>query len=205
MFNAFRGNRERRPLLPTTPKPRDEEELLSRQPTHITPVVNTTPSKGNLLNSLSEDDLQKLISQLEAVQKDPKNAQKLDLSTLKKLQNATVNNNNKAEASNKLESVQIITPGSTGSRTRQVSTARTRGRKATTATPAVSVTNELYESDISTTTEKPKVALPPVRLTPIPGIPERSTPRVRGQLINAAVNVTKAISSFFGTALQVNM
>lgn len=205
MFNAFRGNRDRRPLPQPAPRPREEEELLSRQPTHITPIVNTTPSRANLLNNLSEDDLQKLIRQLEAVQKDPKNAEKLDLSPLKKLQNTTVTGNNRAEASNKLESVQIITPGSAGSRSR--STARTRGRKATTPNPPVSVTNELQESDyVVPTTDAPKVAtiLPPIKLTPLPGVPEGSSPRVRGQLINAAVNVTKAISSFFGTALQVH-
>lgn len=180
---------------------------MSRQPTHITPVVDSTPSKANLLNSLSEQDLQKLIHQLEAVQKDPKNADKLDLSPLKKLQNVTSSsgsNNNRAEASNKLESVQIISPGSAGTRSRHSSTARTRGRKATTPNPPVSVTNELHESDyVSPTTDKPKISLPPVKLTPVPGVPEKSDPKVRGQLINAAVNVTKAISSFLGTALQV--
>lgn len=205
MFNAFRGgNRDSRGpslLRPPTPKPRDEEELLSRQPTHITPVVDTTPSRANLLNNLSEEDLQKLIKQLEAVQKDPKNAEKIDLTSLKKLKNTTAvqHSNNKAEASNTLESVQIITPGSAGSRSRP-SAARTRGRKATTPNPPVSVTNELYESD---EVPAPKATLAPVRLTPVPGVTENTSPRVRGQLINAAVNVTKAISSFLGTALQV--
>lgn len=197
LFNAFRGGREGgllRPAPQTTPTARDEEELLSKQPTNITPVVDT--SRANALNSLSETDLQKLIQQLEAVQKDPKNADKIDLTTLKKLKSATSHSNNRAEASNNLESVQIINPGTAGSRSRP-SAGRTRGRKATSPNPVLSVTNDLYESGYVSTT------LPPVRLTPVPGIPENTSPRVRGQLLNAAVNVTKAISSFFGTALQV--
>lgn len=175
---------------------------MSRQPTHITPVVDTTSARANLLNSLSAEDLQKLIKQLEAVQKDPKNAESLDLTALKKLKNTTTaHSNNKAEASNTLESVQIISPGTAGSRSRP-SAARTRGRKATTPNPPVSVTNQLYESD-EVQVPLTKATLPPVRLTPVPGITESTSPRVRGQLINAAVNVTKAISSFLGTALQV--
>lgn len=173
---------------------------MSKQPTHITPVVDST-ARSKSPNSLSEEDLQSLIKQLEAVQKDPKNAEKLDLSALKNLQSGL---NNNAAASTQLESVQIINPGAAGSRSRSSTRApetsvRTRGRKSTTAAP---VTNDIYEEDV--TSAKSSVTLPPVRLTPIPGIPERSDPRVRGQLINAAVNVTKAISSFFGSALQVN-
>lgn len=213
LFNAFRGQSQAKPQKPrATPKPRDEEELLSKQPTHITPVVETTPSRSKLLNSLSEDELQNIIRQLEAVQKDPKNAEKLDLSLLKNLQA-----NNKAAASNQLESVQIITAGSAGSRSRLTTrspqreesstsgSGRYRGRKATTIA-SVSVSNDIDDVyDYSTTTDKPRLSLPPVKLTPIPGVPEKSDPKVRGQLINAAVNVTKAISSFLGTALQVSV
>lgn len=210
LFNAFRGQPQAKPQKSKpAPRPRDEEELLSKQPTHITPVVETTPSRSKLLNSLSEDDLQNIIRQLEAVQKDPKNAEKLDLTPLKNLQG-----NNKAAASNQLESVQIITAGSAGSRSRLTTrspqheesstSGRIRGRKATTVA-SVSVSNDIDDVyDYSTTTDKPRLSLPPVKLTPIPGVPEKSDPKVRGQLINAAVNVTKAISSFLGTALQVN-
>lgn len=211
LFNAFRGQpQQNKPQKPrATPKPRDEEELLSKQPTHITPIVDTTPSRSKVLNSLSEDDIQKIIRQLEAVQKDPKNADKLDLTPLKNLQAG----NNKAAASNQLESVQIITAGSAGSRSRLTTRSpqessppgRSRGRKATTVA-SVSVSNEIDDTyDYSTTTDRPKLSLPPVKLTPIPGVPEKSDPKVRGQLINAAVNVTKAISSFLGTALQVRL
>lgn len=208
LFNAFRQPATTKPPRPTTPKttpkPKEEEELLSKQPTHITPVVDDgTSSRSKALNSLTENDLQKIIKQLEAIQKDPKNADKLDLTPLKNLQAS----NNKAAASNQLESVQIITPGSAGSRARSTTrapeaTVRSRGRKSTTAAP-VSVTNEIFDAADDASTEGSRVSLPPVRLTPVPGIPERSDPKVRGQLINAAVNVTKAISSFFGSALQV--
>lgn len=121
LFNAFRqppATKPPRPATPkTTPKPKEEEELLSKQPTHITPVVDDgSSSRSKALNSLTEGDLQKIIKQLEAIQKDPKNADKLDLTPLKNLQAS----NNKAAASNQLESVQIITPGSAGSRARYV-------------------------------------------------------------------------------------
>lgn len=212
LFNAFRPQPQRpgaKPAAKPTPKPKEEEELLTKQPTHITPVVDTTPSRAKLLNSLSEDDLQKIIRQLEEIQKDPSSAGKLDLSPLKNLQ--AVNNNAAPAASNQLESVQIISPGTAGSRSRhptrspqrEETTVRSRGRKATTTSAPVSVTNEVYDVGVVQTSERPKLSLPPVQLTPVPGVPPRSDPKVRGQLINAAVNVTKAISSFLGTALQV--
>ncbi|KAF2883672.1 hypothetical protein ILUMI_22487, partial [Ignelater luminosus] len=54
-------------------------------------------------------------------------------------------------------------------------------------------------ADIEAATTKSKI--PPVQLNPVPGIPD-GNPRIRGQLVNYAINVTKAISSFLGSALQ---
>lgn len=57
-------------------------------------------------------------------------------------------------------------------------------------------------ADIEAATTKSKI--PPVKLNPVPGVPE-ANPRIRGQLVNYAINVTKAISSFLGSALQVSV
>lgn len=107
------------------------------------------------------------------------------------------------------------------------SSGQTRGRGAryrTTTTPTFSVSNSITDDVQPTTRGKvrlrpvdftpiPGVAddideatsrtkLPPVKLKPVPGVPD-SNPRIRGQLVNYAINVTKSISQFLGTALQV--
>lgn len=54
----------RKPAKPTKPKkPPIDQELLANSPTHVTPVVTLAPSKT--ANALSQDDIKKLISQLE--------------------------------------------------------------------------------------------------------------------------------------------
>jgi hypothetical protein len=186
-----------RPKPKPKPKPKPEptsEELLTHQPTHITPVVTPAP-RQNIVSSLSQEDIQKLIKQLEQIQKDPKNSQNLDFSSINSLQSLIGSNG-----------VQVSSAGTTGTTTREttpLSTTKTRVAKSTTAIP-LSVSNSIVDDDfVSTTTTKPRVSLPPVKLRPVPGIEDSDT-LVRGQLINAAVNVTRAISSFLGTALQVN-
>ncbi|KAJ3631030.1 hypothetical protein MTP99_012186 [Tenebrio molitor] len=184
-----------RPKPKPKPKPKPEptsEELLTHQPTHITPVVTPAP-RQNIVSSLSQEDIQKLIKQLEQIQKDPKNSQNLDFSSINSLQSLIGSNG-----------VQVSSAGTTGTTTREttpLSTTKTRVAKSTTAIP-LSVSNSIVDDDfVSTTTTKPRVSLPPVKLRPVPGIEDSDT-LVRGQLINAAVNVTRAISSFLGTALQ---
>ncbi|XP_064214953.1 mucin-2 isoform X7 [Tribolium castaneum] len=184
------------------PKPKPEpkpDEILTHQPTHITPVVTAAPRR-NLVSSLSQQDIQKLIRQLENIQKDPTNSQELDFSQIKSLQ-ALLNSD---------EGVQVTSSGSTGATSRPNTTPlttakrRNKGRvaKSTTAEP-LSVSNSIADDEefVSTTTTRSRVSLPPVRLRPVPGIEDGDT-LVRGQLITAAVNVTRAISSFLGTALQ---
>ncbi|XP_044255740.1 mucin-2-like isoform X6 [Tribolium madens] len=182
------------------PKPQSKpDEILTHQPTHITPVVTAAPRR-NLVSSLSQQDIQKLIRQLENIQKDPANSQELDFSQIKSLQ-ALLNSD---------EGVQVTSSGSTGATSRPNTTPLTtakrksKGRvaKSTTAVP-LSVSNSIADDEefVSTTTTRSRVSLPPVRLRPVPGIEDGDT-MVRGQLITAAVNVTRAISSFLGTALQ---
>lgn len=105
---------------------------------------------------------------------------------------------------------------------------QTRGRGAryrtTTSSPPYSVSNSIQDDVQPTTRGKvrlrpvdfspiPGVAddieaatartkLPPVVLKSVPGVPD-ANPRIRGQLVNYAINVTKSISQFLGTALQV--
>lgn len=197
-----------KPKSKPKPKPKPEpqpdpkpEEMLSHQPTHITPVVTPAPRR-NLVSSLSQRDIQKLIRQLETIQNDPNNSQELDFSQIKSLQ-ALLNSD---------EGVQVQSSGSTGATSRPTTTPLTTSRrkskgrvaKSTTAIP-LSVSNSIADDEefVSTTTTRSRISLPPVRLRPVPGIEDSDT-LVRGQLITAAVNVTRAISSFLGTALQVN-
>lgn len=195
----------KRPKPKSKKKPKNQE-ILSNQPTHITPVVTPAPNDNSLSsNSLSQDDIRKLIKQLEAVQKDPKNNE-LDLTQVKSLQHLI----------NADEGVQIIPASRSGSTSRAStrkpsSKSKSKASKArstkTTTVATTTVDNSLDESEEedSRTTTRSKVKLPPVRLRPVPGIDddENSDPLVRSNLITAAVNVTRAISSFLGSALQV--
>lgn len=160
-----------------------DDEILSHQPTHITPVVTAAPPRNP--NALSQDDIQKLIRQLEIIQRNPKNsdAGALDLNSVKSLQ--TLINSN--------DGVQVLTAGTTGA----------TARPATSAAPFL-LGNAVPKDVELVTTVKPKLALPPVQLRPVPGIGDND-PLIRGNLITAAVNVTKAISGFLGSALQVNI
>lgn len=174
---------------PTTVKS-EEFEILNNEPTNITPVFDNTISGSNpspdrqlainSINSLSDNEFQSLLTQLEAAQKDPNKLKNIDLGFLKNNQNIEVSNLGTSGASAK--------------------SPRPRNIQATTAIP-VSSNSITYEDDIVTT--RSRVTLPPVKLDSIPGIPDENT-QVRGQLINAAVNVTKAISTFLGSAIQVN-
>lgn len=192
------------PPPPPRPRPRprprptiktEDVELLNNEPTNITPVLYdnalsaSSPDKQaaiNSINSLSDTEFQKLLLQLDAAQKDPKKLQNIDLSFIK-----NPNNNNK--------NVEVSNLGTSGASTKIIPP-RGRAIKSTTTIP-ISTNSLSYDDDIQTTT-KPKIILPPVKLDSIPGIPDENV-QVRGQLVSAAVNVTKAISSFLGSAIQV--
>ncbi|XP_076273923.1 uncharacterized protein LOC143204885 isoform X5 [Rhynchophorus ferrugineus] len=188
---------------PKTPakKPNTEEELLSNQPTKITPVVTAVPpAKPNL----SQEEIQVLIKQLEAVQNDPKAATQLDFSKIKSLQNLIDVN----------EGVQVTSAGQRGTTLR--ATARPAklqatteaddfvgfNKKVTTTVSTASVSNSIDDDfEFVSTTARTRV-IPPVSLNPIPGIDDQGESLIRGNLLTAAVNVTRAISSFLGSALQ---
>ncbi|KAJ8932359.1 hypothetical protein NQ314_014726, partial [Rhamnusium bicolor] len=196
----------RRPAKPVKPKkPPVDQELLANSPTRLTPVVTAAP-RPFAPNALSQDDIQKLIKQLEAVQKDPKNADALDLSQIKSLQNL-INTN---------EGVEVLTNSQNGATSRLTTTESTttkkkqskkeKGLKSTTVLPTT-VSNDLDDVDgddeeLVATTVKPRPSLPPLKLRPVPGVDDNSDPLIRGNLITAAVNVTRAISGFLGSALQ---
>lgn len=188
----------RRPRKPKKPKkPPVTEELLANSPTHITPVITPAPAA----NSLTQDDIKKLMNQLEELQKDPSKGS-LDLSQIKSLQNLI----------NVDEGVQVQANGEHGATSRRTTTDRTtvatstkkkKVRKSTTLPPFLSVSNSVDDSDeeFGPTTPKPRA---PIGFKPVPGVDDgQSDPLIRGNLLNAAVNVTKAISGFLGSALQV--
>lgn len=187
----------RRPRRPKkTKKPPVTEELLANSPTHITPVVTPAPAA----NALTQEDIQKLIKQLEGLQKDPSKGS-LDLTQIKSLQTLI----------NVDEGVQVQANGEHGATSRrtttersttQATTKRKKVKKSTTQTPVLSVSNSLDDDDeFEATTSRPK---PPYGFKPVPGVDDgQSDPFIRGNLLTAAVNVTKAISGFLGSALQV--
>lgn len=218
------------PPPPQRPKPRprpttakaEQFELLKNEPTNITPVFDNTlspttanPDKQaaiNSINSLSDKEFQNLLAQLEAAQKDPSKINNLDLSFLKAMQN-------KPKTSN----VEIINSGTSGSSSKIVSATRgTTKHQSVTQTDATVIMNrDMNRDNLKSTTAVPlpsnsiaaeetttastpraRLNLPPVKLNPIPGVPQEET-QVRGQLVSAAVNVTKALSQFLGSAIQV--
>lgn len=150
----------KRPKPKSKKKPKNQE-ILSNQPTHITPVVTPAPNDNSLSsNSLSQDDIRKLIKQLEAVQKDPKNNE-LDLTQVKSLQHLI----------NADEGVQIIPASRSGSTSRAStrkpsSKSKSKASKArstkTTTVATTTVDNSLDESEEedSRTTTRSKVKLP---------------------------------------------
>lgn len=189
----------RRPRKPKKPKkPPVSEELLANSPTHITPVITPAPSAAN---ALSQDDIQKLIKQLEGLQKDPSKGS-LDLTQIKSLQTLI----------NADEGVQVQANGEHGATSRRTTTERAvtvtttkkkKPRKTTTQAPILSVSNSVedVEEEYVTSTVKPKA---PIGFKPVPGVDDGQTePLIRGNLLSAAVNVTRAISGFLGSALQV--
>lgn len=190
----------RRPRKPKKPKkPPVTEELLANSPTHITPVVTKAPDAPN---ALSQADIQNLIKQLEGLQKDPAK-QSLDLSQIKSLQTLI----------NVDEGVQVQANGEHGATSRRTTTERAttasttkrkKVRKSTTQAPILSVSNSVDDSDedFDPTTKRPRA---PIGFKPVPGVDDgqQSDPLIRGNLLTAAVNVTKAISGFLGSALQV--
>ncbi|KAG5885587.1 hypothetical protein JTB14_003784 [Gonioctena quinquepunctata] len=79
-------------------------------------------------------------------------------------------------------------------------TQRRQERKLSTRAPQLTVSNSIEDFEVPTTS-KPMRA--PVGFRPVPGVDDDSSESlVRSNLITAAVNVTKAISGFLGTALQ---
>ncbi|XP_066245644.1 uncharacterized protein [Euwallacea similis] len=176
-----------------------DEELLTNQPTRITPMVTAAPVTKP---SLSQEEIQVLIKQLEAVQNNPNAADQLDFSKITSLHNL-INVN---------EGVQVTHAGQHGATSR----ATPRPQRTTTASPivaeipirprfstvsTVSVSNSIDDLELDVTTPRPR-PLPPVSLNPIPGIDDQGDSMVRSNLLTAAVNVTRAISSFLGSAIQ---
>ncbi|XP_056631145.1 mucin-2-like isoform X2 [Diorhabda sublineata] len=187
-------------------KPPVEEELLVNSPTHMTPVSTAAPSK--LANSLSQDEIKQLIKQLEGIQKNPSTGT-LDLSQIKSIQNLL----------NVDGGVVISTNGEHGTTSRRTTTLPTtilseatqrQSKKLPTPTTENTIfafTNEVDDSEsIESTT---RIMRAPIGFNPVPGIddnnPDVPNTLVRSNLITAAVNVTKAISNFLGTALQVSL
>ncbi|KAJ8919542.1 hypothetical protein NQ315_002163 [Exocentrus adspersus] len=187
---APRTTKKPKPVKPK--KPPVEQELLTNSPTHLTPIVTSAPKA----NSLTQEDVQKLIKQLETVQKDPKNTDALDFSQIKSLQTLLNTNDGVEVASNGQH-------GATSRGTTEVAVTRRRQEKKASTTVPPSVSNSLEEEEVEeVTTPRPRPALPPLRLRPVPGVDDNPEPLIRGNLITAAVNVTRAISGFLGTALQ---
>lgn len=188
----------RRPRKPKkTQKPPVSEELLANSPTHITPVVTPAPKAQN---ALTQEDIQKLIKQLEGLQKDPAKGS-LDLTQIKSLQTLI----------NADGGVQVQANGEHGATSRRTTTERSttasatkrKPRKSTTQAPVISVSNSVddIDDDFELTTKKTKA---PIGFKPVPGVDdEQADPLIRGNLLSAAVNVTRAISGFLGSALQV--
>ncbi|XP_022913414.2 mucin-2-like isoform X2 [Onthophagus taurus] len=197
----------------------DDLDLYSSQPTEMTPVVVTAPKRSppnpattrgarkykRPLHALSENELSSLISQLEEAQKDPKKAQNLDLSDYDLSQTTrkptTLLHNN---------AVQITNSGKVGSTSKLQAASSVESevvyrRKPTTPLPST-VSNSIAEDEeyVDPVTKPPRrPTLRPVVLNPVPGIDDgEGETRVRGQLLSAAVNVTRAISQFLGSAIQ---
>nr|CAH7746274.1 unnamed protein product [Callosobruchus chinensis] len=185
---------------PTKPKkPPVEQELLANSPTHVTPIVTTAP-KSPSPNSLSQDDIQKLIKQLEGLQKDPKG--QVDLSQVKSLQ-TLINTDGPG--------VEVRTNGEHGATSHKPSTTRRpRARKTTTtAEPLLTVAEEDEDDEeFSNAVSTPRShvrghTVAPLGFNPVPGVDEDGPGRmIRSNLLTAAVNVTRAMAGFLGTAIQ---
>lgn len=213
----------RKPAVAKSTTPKDLE-TISSQPTEITSVVVTAPPRTRSvstakrgsskyrkpLHSLSEDELKTLVNQLEAAEKDPSKAKDIDFSALgfppassSKPTNLLSNNAVQITNSGNIGTTSKVRAAvdSSAKQAEVVPLVFNRGR-STTVAPAI-VSNSIADDvDAETTTAKQR-RLPPVQLNPVPGIDGGDGTQVRGQLINAAVNVTRAISQFLGSAIQV--
>ncbi|KAL3266242.1 hypothetical protein HHI36_010423 [Cryptolaemus montrouzieri] len=218
LLSAFAPPSTKAPARKSKPKrPRTTTEadldLLTNEATESTPVATTSPPKKK---SVSQNDIQKLIRQLETIQKDPSAAKNFDFATFKNLQNLNS------------ENVQVFMPGSSGVSQRETTKTITRSvtprsRSTSTIDPLreahtskelnravrtstyspTPVSNSLFDDvDDIVTTQKGRVTLPPVKLRPVNGVSDDAGSVVRGRLLTAAVNVTRALSGFLGSALQ---
>ncbi|XP_050501646.1 mucin-17-like isoform X3 [Diabrotica virgifera virgifera] len=189
-----------KPVKPN--KPPVEEELLVNSPTHMTPIATAAPSK--IANALSQEDIKKLINQLEDIQKNPSKGT-LDLSQIKSIQNlinldggVVVSTNGEHGTTSRITTTQSTTP--------TVQTTQRQPKKMVTLPTedplsAISSSEDGFGFDSVESTTRTLRA--PVGFNPVPGVDDGSpNPLVQSNLITAAVNVTKAISNFLGTALQ---
>lgn len=65
--------------------------------------------------------------------------------------------------------------------------------------------NEVTTARARAPATRARATLPPVELNHVPGIEDNAQgPQIGGNFLNAAVNVTRAISTFLGAAIQVN-
>ncbi|ERL91955.1 hypothetical protein D910_09278, partial [Dendroctonus ponderosae] len=203
------------PSKPAASKPNAaDDEILSNQPTRITPMVTAAPVTKP---SLTQDEIQAslgLIKQLEAVQNDPDAADQLDFSKIKSLQNLiNVNEGVQVTHTGQHGATSRATPSylrpprvrSSTEKDRLLAEINRRPKASTIST--LSVSNSIDDDDededassISTTTRTR--VMPPVSLNPIPGIDDQGDSMIRSNLLTAAVNVTRAISSFLGSAIQ---
>ncbi|KAK5643233.1 hypothetical protein RI129_007078 [Pyrocoelia pectoralis] len=182
-----------------SPKPKPKPKPTVSKQIKLTEATTKLP-ESNLKNAVITDrQLEFLIQQLEAIQKDPKKAKNLDIEALRKLQTM----------SRTVAEVTSETPPPTTTSSPDENELKpviiNRANLGQSSTPLpLSVTNNIEDNvktSKPTTSTVTESRVPPVKLNRVPGVPDES-PRIRGQLVNYAINITKAISSFLGTALQ---
>lgn len=169
---------------------RNIQAAINTKPTTTTTTSTTTtttrrprttrPPPKKTLNDLNEQELGLLLKQIQAIQQNPQLAQNIDFS--KFIGGATGS-----------------TPGYDDSDDDFVASGSTR---KPTRSPRVEA-SLAYNSPEEPTMAPRKPTLPPVAFRPVSGVPN-TNPELGGRLVNAAVSVTKAISSFLGSAFQVN-
>ncbi|XP_065158562.1 mucin-2-like isoform X7 [Atheta coriaria] len=188
----------------TTTTPRADDDELHFQSTELNNVIHNTPSNTfkRPVNSLSDEELSRLINQLEAIQRDPKQAQNLDITPFRKLQAQSTTLNNK--------NVEIFTTGGGSSQVtrspKDTGSNRVRTAKSTTSNSIEDLDedNEVTTARARAPATRARATLPPVELNHVPGIEDNAQgPQIGGNFLNAAVNVTRAISTFLGAAIQV--
>ncbi|KAF5292510.1 hypothetical protein FQR65_LT01655 [Abscondita terminalis] len=182
----------------STSAPAEKTTLLTSTGLEITST--TTPkvitNKSKLKQAIiTEKQIELLISQLEAIKKNPEKIKKLDIDGLRKLQKFE----NSMQSANDVTTIMKMI-----NMDEKISESKVLNNRFTKDSEPITTSTSTTTSSTTTTTSTTTTS---ATVTPTISSKMLSTsnmdPKIKEELLNYAINISEAISSFLGSALQV--